>query len=60
MFHFLEIVEIHWKYQLYDLQRGVSLGFLCVLKHPGARLIQLYDLLIAFRLSGACKNEQIV
>ena len=36
------------------------LGVLCILQQLGARPVQLYDLLVAFRLGGATKKEQII
>ena len=36
------------------------LGVLCILQQLGVRPVQLYDLLVAFRLGGASKKEQIV
>ena len=49
-----------WKNQLYDLLCVVLLGVLCILQQLGARPVQLYDLLVAFRLGGASKKEQII
>ena len=46
--------------QLYDLLCAVSLVILCILQQLGARPVQLYDLLVAFRLGGATEKEQII
>ena len=48
------------KNQLYDLQCSVLLGILCILQQLGARPVQLYDLLVAFRLGGAGKKDSII